>query len=199
MSDSKPLKNKLYTNNLSLCLICQVNKKDPISANPQLSSIKKVISFARDRSKYGDTEYTDLTNRLENQTPQNLHDQKAFYHTRCYSSVVHPKMLQITKEHCEKVITAKMLVLQSVEDVEGHQKKTLNHLQALKMKSNHGAPLWYITRSNCAYFVRDLKQRIFMMYEHLTWAQRSRMLWTVVAMRNWNYESAAIWMIQEML
>ena len=90
--------------NYSLCIICQAKPKDPLISSPSESSLGKLLTYAKDRSKYGDSEYVDLAKRLESLSSTGLSAREASYHRSCYKVLVNQAMLERAKERYGKAL-----------------------------------------------------------------------------------------------
>ena len=90
--------------NYSLCIICQAKPKDPPISSPSESSLGKLLTYAKDRSKYGDSEYVDLAKRLESLSSTGLSAREASYHRSCYKVLVNQAMLERAKERYAKAM-----------------------------------------------------------------------------------------------
>ena len=80
------------------CIICNQDSQEGRTwvKNASLVSVYKLTScwldFAQKQAKYGEAQYTLLTENLESELEQ------VNYHTGCYKSVAHKRMLERAKQ-----------------------------------------------------------------------------------------------------
>ena len=78
-------KKRKTENEYSLCLICQEQSTVKVIKNPNNESLKKLLSLSRERAEYGDTKVFEFVERNKNLCPDDLLNNKACYHKKCYS------------------------------------------------------------------------------------------------------------------
>ena len=84
------------------CIICNQDSQEGRTwvKNASLVSVYKLTScwldFAQKQAKYGEAQYTLLTENLERLSSSEL--EQVNYHTGCYKSVVHKRMLERAKQ-----------------------------------------------------------------------------------------------------
>ena len=67
----------------------------------------KVLEFTRDRAKYGDGHYPEVSRRLGKLTGQDLESKDASWHRTCYQNTVHTGMCKRAKDRYEKNLAAR--------------------------------------------------------------------------------------------
>ena len=78
-------KKRKTENEYSLCLICQEQSTVKVIKNPNNESLKKLLSLSRERAEYGDTKVFEFVERNKNLCGDDLLNNKACYHKKCYS------------------------------------------------------------------------------------------------------------------
>ena len=84
-SSLTPWKKRKTENEYSLCLICQEQSTVKVIKNPNNESLKKLLSLSRERAEYGDTKVFEFVERNKNLCANDLLNNKACYHKKCYS------------------------------------------------------------------------------------------------------------------
>ena len=84
-SSLTPWKKRKTENEYSLCLICQEQSTVKVIKNPNNESLKKLLSLSRERAEYGDTKVFEFVERNKNLCHDDLLNNKACYHKKCYS------------------------------------------------------------------------------------------------------------------
>ena len=84
-SSLTPWKKRKTENEYSLCLICQEQSTVKVIKNPNNESLKKLLSLSRERAEYGDTKVFEFVERNKNLCADDLLNNKACYHKKCYS------------------------------------------------------------------------------------------------------------------
>ena len=84
-SSLTPWKKRKTENEYSLCLICQEQSTVKVIKNPNNESLKKLLSLSRERAEYGDTKVFKFVERNKNLCADNLLNNKACDHKKCYS------------------------------------------------------------------------------------------------------------------
>ena len=97
-----PLKVAQYNTNYSLCIICQKTTAEALVKNTSVPL--KLLECIRDRSKYCDGKYPEISRRLGQITIHELETQSATWHRKCYQNTVHAGMCSRAKARYEKTI-----------------------------------------------------------------------------------------------
>ena len=84
-SSLTPWKKRKTENEYSLCLICQEQSTVKVIKNPNNESLKKLLSLSREWAQYGDTKVFEFVERSKNLCADDLLNNKARYHKKCYS------------------------------------------------------------------------------------------------------------------
>ena len=84
-SSLTPWKKRKTENEYSLCLICQEQSIIKVIKNPNNESLKKLLSLSRERAEYGHTKVFEFVERSKNVCADDLPNNKACYHKKCYS------------------------------------------------------------------------------------------------------------------
>ena len=84
-SSLTPWKKRKTENKYSLCLICQEQSTVKVIKNPNNESLKKLLSLYRERAEYGDIKVFEFLERNKNLCADDLRNNKASYHKKCYS------------------------------------------------------------------------------------------------------------------
>ena len=89
-----------YDANYSLCIICQSKTAEALVQKPTIP--EKLLNRIRERAKYGDQNYPDISGRLRDITCEELESEAATWHRTCYQNTVHAGMCSRAKERFEK-------------------------------------------------------------------------------------------------
>ena len=84
-SSLTPWKKRKTENEYSLCLICQEQSTVKVIKNPNNESLIKLLSLSRERAEYGDTKVFGFVESNKSQCAEDLLNNKACYHKKCYS------------------------------------------------------------------------------------------------------------------
>ena len=89
MSALQPTKRKRQETDYSCCIICQnPTSEGSLTRKSQIRSYENVLACSRQRVEYGDRQYADLSERLENMSADDLAQNSAMYHRDCYQSLI---------------------------------------------------------------------------------------------------------------
>ena len=100
METAPPAKSRRRDTNYKLCIICQSGIDKDLIVAP--SSHKKVLDVIRERARYGDGNFPEISRRLANVTHEELKLKSATWHRKCYQDTVHAGMCRRAKERYEK-------------------------------------------------------------------------------------------------
>ena len=103
MEASQPKKARII--DFSLCVICQNNvkiDKTRTITKPGRDSIDKIIETSRLRYEYGEIEYAELKNRLQDLSAEDLLRDGVIYHKNCYQDLTHKGKIERAKARFEK-------------------------------------------------------------------------------------------------
>ena len=93
-------KMKSYISDFSRCIIGQFkDQADKLVQNPAIDSWEKLLYFVRERGKYLDGKYPEISQRLNMYTASDLRNRKAFYHRTCYGTTCNKAHLSQAEEH----------------------------------------------------------------------------------------------------
>ena len=84
-SSLTPGKKRKTENEYSICLIYQEQSTVKVIKNPNNESLKKLLSLSRQRAEYGDAKVLEFVERNKNLSVDDLLNNKACYHKKCYS------------------------------------------------------------------------------------------------------------------
>ena len=84
-SSLTPWKKRKTEKEYSLWLICQEKSTVKVIKIPNNESLKKLLSLSREQAEYGDTKVFEFVERNENLCAEDLLNNKACYHKKCYS------------------------------------------------------------------------------------------------------------------
>ena len=104
--DVSPAKVARRDMNYSLCIVCQSQTLEPLVQNPVIP--ENLLHCIRERAKYGDQNYPDISRRLGGITCQELELKSATWHRTCYQKTVHVGMCNRAKERFEKDIARRI-------------------------------------------------------------------------------------------
>ena len=82
------------------CLICQKQTDERLIESPV--SHEKLLKSIEERTKYGDSRYSVIWEKLQDKTPQQLVDNKASWHRSCYQDATHTGKLKRAREKYER-------------------------------------------------------------------------------------------------
>ena len=84
-SSLTPWKKRKTENECSLCLICQEQSAVKVIKNPNNKSLKTLLSLSGERAEYGDAKVFEFVERNKNLCDDDLLNNKACYHKKCYN------------------------------------------------------------------------------------------------------------------
>ena len=166
MSALQPAKRKRQVIKYSSCIICQTVSKEPVTKRPQMKSYENILTSCQQRVEYGDLLYSDLNDRLEDLSAEDLVANSAVYHRDCYQKLTNVICLERAKERFENhqgvvISLPRKLVLEdhplNKNPCHQHQKKEFIGLQ-----------FRHLTKI-CASFVKKYLRRNCMRLCHLIW------------------------------
>lgn len=102
MAALQPTKRKRQEMEYSSCIICQTVSKEPVTKRPQMKSYENILTSCQQRVEYGDTLYSDLNERLDDLSAEDLAANSAVYHRNCYQKLTNIAHLERAKERFEK-------------------------------------------------------------------------------------------------
>ena len=85
-----------------LCVICLKETKESLVEKPNSDSYEKVLEFLEERVKYGSFKYSAAWEQLESTTAEELANDNASWHRRCYQDLTHIGKVQRARESFEK-------------------------------------------------------------------------------------------------
>ena len=88
----KTAKVARYETNYLHCIICQEDNHERLVEKP--AALGKVLDFIRERAKYGDGNYPEISRRLGTVSAEYLQSKNAKYHRKCYQETVHVTLLK---------------------------------------------------------------------------------------------------------
>ena len=102
MAALQPTKRNRQENKYSRCIICQAVSKEPLTKRPQMKSYENILTSCQQRVEYGDVLYSDMNDRLEDVSAEDLAANSAVYHRDCYQKLTNVICLERAKERFEK-------------------------------------------------------------------------------------------------
>ena len=86
--------------NLSLCLVCQLEKEEELVENP--SCYEALLETISTRAGYGESKYVEIWAYLKVFNSQELKVKAATWHRKCYQEATHSGMLKRARERYER-------------------------------------------------------------------------------------------------
>ena len=102
--DEPPEKRARVQTNFKLCIKCQTNIEDHIRQQPKDTSYEKFIAVVQLRATFGEQEFISIRDRLGNITVQQLKDDEAVWHSKCYSDATNQTNVKRAQIRHEKAI-----------------------------------------------------------------------------------------------
>ena len=98
-------KKTRFRTNFEQCFICQdPTNPEKLIEKPDEDSHGKVLFHIRERAKYGDKKYPEISRRSGTIEEAEMKSQGASWHRSCYSSTVHSRDLDRAKKRFEKKV-----------------------------------------------------------------------------------------------
>ena len=102
MATLQPTKRKRQENKYSCCIICQAVHKEPLTKMPPIKSYVNILTSCQQRVEYGDLLDSDINDRLEDFSAEDLAANPAVYHRDCYQKLTNVAHLEREKDKFEK-------------------------------------------------------------------------------------------------
>ena len=166
MAALQPAKRNRQENKYSRCIICQAVSKEPLTKRPQMKSYENILTSCQQRVEYGDVLYSDMNDRLEDVSAEDLATNSAVYHRDCYQKLTNVICLERAKERFKNHQDVVTLLLRRLvlEDQPLNKNPCLQHLK----KEFIGLQFHRLTRI-CAFFAKKYQRKNCMMSCHLIW------------------------------
>ena len=87
--DTSTAKAEIYDTDFTIFIICQKQTEERLVEKPTAHC--KVLEFTRERARYGDGHYPEVSRRLGKLTSQDLKSKDASLHRSCYQHTVTQK------------------------------------------------------------------------------------------------------------
>ena len=102
MSALQPAKRKRKVIKYSSYIIWQTVSKEPVTKRPQMKSYENILTSCQQRVEYGDLLYSDLNDRLEDLSAEDLAANLALHHRDCYQKLTNVICLERAIERFKK-------------------------------------------------------------------------------------------------
>src|SRR6266516_6033437 len=96
--------NEIQTN-FELCLVCQTTSTEQLRQEPKDSSYDTFLNAVHERAEFGELEFVSMNDRLMNFTSIQLKENKAVWHTKCYSHATNKNHINRAKTRHERAIS----------------------------------------------------------------------------------------------